>query len=527
MTRQVCLWVPNWPLAAAISEGLIDPEAPAVVHDARGVRALSPAAGRRGVRRGMRRRAAVATCPELVVVADDPAREARVFETVLTGLDEVIALPAIIRPGLVIADARGPARHCGGEWELAEALTGAVVRASGAEAHVGIAEGTLAAILAARSQGVVPADQTAQFLAAQPMTALSAVTSSARLARDLEELIELCDRFGIRTLADFLALPRAAVATRFGTTGITAYDLARGHDVVMPHASSERAEVGAGREYDPPLATSEAAAFAARSLAEELAERLTGRSCTHLLVTARTTTGTSHERTWVVAGADGGGRLTPAAMTDRVRWQLDAWLTHRGKDAPDGELSYLELRAQGVGSGDDRGTPLWGRGDDRERVDRALARLQSLAGISRVNVLVEQGGRDPRSRVAVLPAVAPHDGLRPVAGSWPGALLGPAPTVLLETTVTIQLFDSRGEPIAVPPAHRGWLPAPASYRLNEALPAIPPQGAVVQWAGPWPLLERWWEGLPERCYLQLVIADGPPLLVVGARGTWRIEGHYD
>lgn len=514
MTRQVCLWVPSWPIAAAIAEGLIPPDAPAAIHDAREVRDVTPAASRAGVRRGMRRRQAAATCPELIVLPDDPVREARVFETVLGGIEQVIALPLIVRPGLVLADARGPARHCGGEWPLAEQLTGAVIEASGAEPSVGIADGTLAAILAARVGCVIEDAQTREFLAGHRMTALQALVPD----REMAELIELCERFGIRTLGDFLALPRGAVATRFGARGTLAYDLASGRDVVVPRASQERSEVSAGREVDPPLATSDAAAFLARALAEELAGRLAGRSCTQLRITARTTAGTTHERTWMITPDT---QLTPAAMTDRVRWQLDAWLG--GTDRPDGQLTHLQLCAQGRGA--EYGTPLWGRGTDRERIDRARSRLQSLAGISTVHVIAERGGRDPRSRIAVVPAVAATS--EPVrSGPWAGTLLGPAPTVVLEKTLPVRLFDADGAAIPVPPAHRGWMSAPASYRMS-GLPAVPEAGRVVQWAGPWPLIERWWEGVPERCYLQLVIEAGPPLLVVGVGGTWRIEGHYD
>ena len=70
--RTLVVWCPDWPLVAA---GLAD--RPAVVVAANRVVATSATARAEGVRLGQRRREAQACCPELVVVGEEPGRDAR------------------------------------------------------------------------------------------------------------------------------------------------------------------------------------------------------------------------------------------------------------------------------------------------------------------------------------------------------------------------------------------------------------------------------------------------------------------
>ncbi|HLS73372.1 MAG TPA: DNA polymerase Y family protein, partial [Actinomycetaceae bacterium] len=56
--RRVVLWVPDWPVAAAVAEGVVTGHEPVAIHDSRGVLVCSAAARAEGVRRGMRRRSA-------------------------------------------------------------------------------------------------------------------------------------------------------------------------------------------------------------------------------------------------------------------------------------------------------------------------------------------------------------------------------------------------------------------------------------------------------------------------------------
>jgi len=56
-----------------------------------------------------------------------------------------------------------------------------------------------------------------------------------------------------------------------------------------------------------------------------------------------------------------------------------------------------------------------------------------------------------------------------------------------------------------------------------------PTRVVVDWAGPWPVEERWWEpdGGRRRARLQVTVRDGPALLLACENSRWRVEGIYD
>lgn len=163
-TRTAALWVPDWPVAAVIAEGVTAAHVPVAVHDGRGITAASARARAEGVRRGMRRRSAQALCPGLVLVAADEGREARAFEPLVQALETVVAGVEVTRPGVAVLPARGPSRHVGSEEALAELLVGRVAEETGSECQVGIADGLLGAVLAARDGIIVPAGTTAGFL---------------------------------------------------------------------------------------------------------------------------------------------------------------------------------------------------------------------------------------------------------------------------------------------------------------------------------------------------------------------------
>ena len=123
---------------------------PAAVVVANRVLACSAVARAYGVRRGLRRREAQARCPELVVLARDPDRDARAFEPVVAAVEELAPGVEVVRPGLVVLAAQGPVGYFGGEQAAAERLVDQVAARAGVECQVGFADGLFAAVLAAR-----------------------------------------------------------------------------------------------------------------------------------------------------------------------------------------------------------------------------------------------------------------------------------------------------------------------------------------------------------------------------------------
>lgn len=513
--RSVVLWVPDWPVAAAVGEGLVDTAMPVAVHDGRGLTVVSAAARVQGVRTGMKRRHAQRVCPDLVLLSRDEGRDARAFEPVVQAVESVIAHPAILRPGMVLADAAGPARHLGSEELLGEALIGAVARLSGAEAYVGVGEGLLTAVLAARASAIVPAAGTAAFLSPHPVAALrhAALTRSAR--GDVDALLEVLLQLGVRTLGDFAALPAADVHARFGLVGQRSHDLARGRFVATAPGERPQGSLAVASELDPPLERSDAAAFAARALAEDLATRLGGKACGRLRVTARTTDGGELSRLWTIESA-----IHAREITDRVRWQLDGWLSGRSGVPPSAPLHFLEISAEELRGALTSQEQLWGRPTHSAvAAQRAIVRLQGMLSTEGAWLPVLQGGRDPRSRVRMVAWNDEPVALRRLDAPWPGQLPSPAPSTVFDQPREVGVVDDEGRGVSVD--GRGQISAaPTRVVADRAYD-------VVAWAGPWPISETWW-GTPRRgAWLQVTASEGPSMLLSVRGGAWVLEGLYD
>jgi protein ImuB len=148
--RTLVVWCPDWPVEAAIRDGLAEVGHPLAILRANRVVAASASARAFGVVRAMRRREAQGRCPDIALIEDDPGRDARVFEPVAAALDAFTPRIEIVRPGLCQFPTIGPSRYFGGDEALAAKILDAV-RATGAPVCLGIADGPFAAALAARS----------------------------------------------------------------------------------------------------------------------------------------------------------------------------------------------------------------------------------------------------------------------------------------------------------------------------------------------------------------------------------------
>ncbi|WP_370065432.1 DNA polymerase Y family protein [Mycobacterium sp. MAA66] len=527
----------DWPaVAAALAAGL-SMTTPVAVTLANRVAACSAQARAAGVRRGLRRREAQAGCPQLHIAAADPARDARYFEGVLAAVDEVVPRAEVLRPGLLVLPVRGAARYFGSEQSAAERLVDAV-GAAGVECQVGIADQLPTAVFAARAGRIVAAGGDAQFLSGLSIRQLATEPSLSGPGRN--ELADLLWRMGIRTIGQFAGLSRGDVASRFGADAVIAHRFACGEDSRRPSGPEPPADLDAVLDCDPPIDRVDAAAFAGRSLAGRLHGSLesAGIGCTRLAIHAVTTNGEELQRVWRCAEP-----LTEDATADRVRWQLDGWLTHRrvgaqragdvhrraGGGGPTGPITRLWLHPVEVVSASALQLPLWGSSgdEDRMRARRALVRVQGLLGPEAVQVPVLSGGRGPAERITLTTLgdepVPSADPTQP----WPGRLPDPAPAVLLDDPV--ELVDVQGNSIRV--TERGMFSADP-VRLNGS----GYRGTLSWWAGPWSVDERWWDpgrakGRTARVQV-LLEADGADrvgraLLLCYRQRRWYLEGVYE
>ncbi|MER7331958.1 MULTISPECIES: DNA polymerase Y family protein [unclassified Micromonospora] len=533
--RTLLLWCPDWPvLAAEIVDGVPATGPVAVLHANRVV-ACSERARAEGVRRGLRKREAQGRCPQLTVVEYDPGRDARAFEPVVAAVEELVAGVEVVRPGACAVAARGPSRYLGGEEAAAERIVEHVAQACAVESQVGIADGVFAAGLAARAGQVVPPGATPRFLADLPVEALGRPA-----------LTDLLRRLGVRTLGDFAALPAGDVLARFGFDGALAHRLAAGRDHRPLAVRQPPADLAVTADHDEPLDRVDAAAFAARALAERLHDRLSahGLACTRLGIEAVTAHGQELHRVWRHDGL-----LSSAAIADRVRWQLDGWLsggTGRGgarPARPTAGIIRLRLVPDGVIAQAGLQPGLWGEaGEERERAHRALSRVQGILGPEAVVTAVLGGGRSFADQVRLVPwgderlparpGPPPLPGRSPVPGRpsarsgeppWPGRLPPPAPAVVLPDPLAAAVHDAAGEPVVVS-ARLQVSAAPARLTVGTARPA-----EIVGWTGPWPVDERWWAPAEarRRARFQVCLADGTALLLAVEAGQWLVEAIYD
>lgn len=563
--RTLLVWCPDWPVVAAEIVDGVSADGPVVVVRANRVVACSEAARAEGIRRGLRRREAQGRCPQLVVVEHDPGRDARAFEPVVAAVEEVAVGVEVVRPGACALAARGPSRYFGGEERAAERIVEQVAEACAVESQVGIADGVFAAGLAARAGRIVPAGGTREFLASVTVEAL-----------ERPELADLLRRLGVSTLGGFAALPASDVLSRFGFDGALAHRLAAGLDDRPLAVRRPPPDLEVTGTYDEPLERVDVAAFAGRALAERLHDRLGvyGLACTRLGIEAVTADGQELHRVWRHDGL-----LTAAAIAERVRWQLDGWLTgaRRGAPArPTAGLVRLRLVPDGVLVHLGLQPGLWGdAGAERERAHRALSRIQGLLGPDSVVTAVTGGGRSADDQVRFVPwgdereparpaappmrmqepvAVAIDDPPRPDEGPWeegkprpdegpwekgkprpdgsprgkgklppwPGRLPAPAPALVLPQPAPAVVLDETGTPVGVS-ARLELTGSPAVLVIGEE------SAAISGWAGPWPVDERWWAPgeSRRRARFQVAVEDGRAFLLSLASGHWAIEAIYD
>ena len=231
-----------------------------------------------------------------------------------------------------------------------------------------------------------------------------------------------------------------------------------------------------------------AAAFAARQLAATLHDRLraAGLSCLRLRVLAELADGTRLERIWRTREA-----LDESATADRVRWQLDGWLTSGGA----GAITSLILDPLETAAPESAGA-LWrsdGSTGDDARARRVISRVQSSLGTDAVLQPRLVGGRGVAERIDFVPYGEQRDA--PATGSWPGRIPGPLPARLgggpTHPAARVRLIDARAEDVTV-----------TAEALLSSLPYALGWGRhryrVAAWAGPWPVDGAWWGTDPQR-----------------------------
>jgi protein ImuB len=235
----VCVLLPRFALTVAAGDREALLREPAALAPEPGREAfvgeVSLAAEAFGVHAGMRMGEALARCPRLALVPPDPVGVADAWEGVLRQLESIGAAVESPVPGTACFDARGLRRLHGGSLDGVVAATRLALRRP---ARIGAGPTRFCAVAAAARARSRRAEVMADVrrLAREPVALL-------RRREETAELPDALERLGVATLGELAALPRAAVADRFGPAGLLAHDLVHGKDTPLrPRQPGERVE---------------------------------------------------------------------------------------------------------------------------------------------------------------------------------------------------------------------------------------------------------------------------------------------
>lgn len=271
MRRVVSLFLPTWPtdrLRRQKGEGAPPLEEPLVIAGREGglriVAAADRAAEALGLRPGMALAQVQARIPGLRTAAADLAADAAALERLAAWtLRRYSPVVALAPPDGLVIDVTGAAHLVGGEGALLDDLLSRL-RTAKIAARAGLADTLGAAHALARfapePATIAPPGETEAALAPLPLAGL-------RLDADCVDRLR---RLGFATIADFVAVPRAPLARRFGPEPGRRLDQAFGLLAEPPQPFCPPELIQVRRAFAEPIAASEPLARHVEKLAEAL-----------------------------------------------------------------------------------------------------------------------------------------------------------------------------------------------------------------------------------------------------------------
>ena len=388
-----CLTIPAFSLRAALQGRPELRHQPVALAPAPGQRPLvgpcTAAAEEAGVRPGMRLSEALATCPELHLVEQDPAAVEAEWERILRRLEEAGLAVEAAEPGCAYFETRCIERLAGGVLAAVQRSLDAVGPVW--EPRVGVAARRFAALAAgsvapAGRALIVDDAETELFLEPLPLDLLP-LSPERR-----EELSEL----GVQRLGELARLPRTAVADRLGAEGREAWRLASGDGDARVAPRRPPAEIAESLEFPEPVANELTLIRALAALVDRLLARdeRAGRLPRRVAVSARLVGGGSWRRAATLR--------EPTAEPERLRQALAPKFRELPAPAVELRLELGEL-TESVGTQAELVRPRGSR--LRQRLRGGLRQVRAAVGIDAVCTVVEVApwSRIPETRVILVP----------------------------------------------------------------------------------------------------------------------------
>ncbi len=522
--KTLCVWTPWFRTKLEAREQPEWAELPRVIYrptsQKRELVEVSPGAAAAGLAVGMTFKEAQMRCPPAVFIPDDETKYAQAFARVLDVLDRFSPVVEDAGVGLAFMDPTGLEPLYGQDMDLACRVRAAVQEATGYVIRVGLAEGGVAAEIAARTAGddgvAVALGTDAEYLAGLPLEMLPLG----------EKVLKQLRLLGIRDLGEFAKLPVNTVRAKYGEEGWRAQRMAAGRDDrrleprERPLVLEEEVEFE-WEEHDLDRIT-----FALQALANQLARRLEAR-------------GLMARRMWAEIGHSDGTRRAfaldlpePSARArtfrDTVRWRLDAAETTAPKPLPgsidevvktDPGISAIRIEVAELVPFEGKAPGLFAsRAKRLAKANQAIGRLRVALGeeavfrgelrgderaperaFGQVDAYVPDGGKG-RGRKKV--PVAPEE---PVAERYAA---GSGGSLRLLEPPRAATFTEDG---------RGGERVRFDSRVER----------VIDRYGPHRLRSGWWETPLARDYYRVLLEGGGGLLMYREGEGWFVQGVVD
>ena len=259
------------------------------------------------------------------------------------------------------------------EFDLVEAMR---AMATDLALELGVVVASNKAVAQVRARGLCPQAPSAVVPVGWERSALASLPLSA-LAPSADQLLRM-QQWGLSRVGDLARLPRSAVATRLGQSGLLLHRLACGECLTPLYPSPPSAEVIEEQGLLDPLAELEPLLFVFRGLLDRVVSRLRARSsaCGGLLLRLQLVDG--------AATRDERRQIAVAAPTQKLPALLDLLRVSLESQPPRAAIERIEIRAQPV---DPRPVQLdlfAPAGPAPERLAATVARLQALCGATRI-----------------------------------------------------------------------------------------------------------------------------------------------
>jgi protein ImuB len=448
-----------------------------------------------------------------------PERDQRVFDRLLATLADVVPVAGVMEPGVVYLGAEGIIRYYGSEHSAARAITTALTQlGEGMSVSFGYADTVFAAHQAASQAAhhptrLVSVDTAGDrdFLAPLPITALAD-----------EDMAALCVQLGIKTLGQFAALDRNQVTERFGHRGTLLHQLASGEDP-RHHARTDIPPLSdVVWRSDDPVGSGEQLSFAVSASAATFVSQLLDQGCVVQTVdiTLVDDRGDHHTKRWSHPRY-----FTAPDLVHRVRWQGESLQKNTAHDEYQRGIVEVWFVAKQPDSATGYEDSLWGNAHRDTALHHAVSSLQATLGHQNVTRVATHPGHDlADSQHAVPWGDKPTPNELDQVEAWAGQLPAPHPATVFATPMPVTMVDEAGRPVCTTAVGAGLTSPP------HALVAENRHRRVLAWAGPWPVMERWWERTPVVHRVQLLDDTGIGWLVKTAAdgdGGWLVEARYD